>query len=161
MSTANSTYSPLPQSNSDTDESSEELHSSHESRVINRISKSQNPKPELIVNGQRQKITNYKPLDNEREIGITLNGFHTSPDEVSILKADNESSRLSTSRKLCFIFSIFLCVFTIVVFLWVLPCDVGSCPPAPANMNSWEKILLDLGELNRFLCFAKIMEKVC
>lgn len=149
MSGGNSIYSPLPQSNSDTDESSEEeLHSLHESRAIKEIPNAPEPKPEIISNGQKQKILNYKPLDNERDISIMLNGFQSNTDEVSILTPNSSSKKLSTSRKICFIFSLLLCVLTIVFFIWVLPCDIGSCPAAEtsSHVTSWETPLLQVGK---------------
>lgn len=149
MSGGTSVYSPLPQSNSDTDESSEEeLHSLHESRIINKIPNAPDPKAEIILNGQKQKVINYKPLDNERDVNIMLNGFQTN-DEVSILTPSSHSEKLSTPRRICFIFSLLLCVLTIVFFIWVLPCDIGSCPSAvtSSHFSSWETPLLQVGEL--------------
>lgn len=147
MSGGSSVYSPLPQSNSDSEYSEEELHSSNESRgVINHISKLKNQsKPEVILNGKKPKVTNYKQLDNDRDIGITLNGFQLANDDITILKPNNKIEKFSTSRKICFSFSIFLCVFITVFFLWILPCEIGSCPPAV--VESWRKFdLFDLGE---------------
>lgn len=145
MSGGNSVYSPLPQSNSDTDESSEEeLHSSNESRIINKISRAQIPKPESILNGQKQKkSTNYKPLNENSSAGIMLNGFQSNADQVSILTPSANLDKLSAARKICFLFSMFVCIFTIVVFIWVLPCDTGTCPSAPVSsaISTWEQTL--------------------
>lgn len=47
--------------------------------------------------------------------------------------------KLSTSRKCLLVFSIFLCFFTIVVFLWVLPCTGKQI--CPMRIPNWSKHL--------------------
>jgi hypothetical protein len=62
---------------------------------------------------------------------------------------------MSPLRKACFLGSIFLCIFTIVGFLWLLPCDLeASCPrrdyipinhASMASAGSWEALLKGVG----------------
>lgn len=43
---------------------------------------------------------------------------------------------MSTLRKCFFIFSILLCFFMIFIFLWILPCNDGTCP---VKILSWDR----------------------
>lgn len=43
---------------------------------------------------------------------------------------------MSSLRKCFFIFSILLCFFTIFIFLWILPCNDGTCP---VKILSWDR----------------------
>ena len=55
---------------------------------------------------------------------------------------------MSAMRRVAFVMSILLCFFTIVAFLWVLPCEWASCPAVHRadRLTSWDKTLLGLGE---------------
>lgn len=147
MAGRNSAYSPLPQSNSDSEGSSEELHIAQENRVL----KSQNVTSEKAFNEKKSNTINYKLLDTDGGIGATLIRFQPTVDEVSILKPNNKIEIFSTSRKLCFVFSLLLCVLTTVVFVWVLPCSEGVCFSSVAKQGliSWEQSFEGLG---KFLC---------
>ena len=128
MTGRSSAYSPLPQSNSDSEGSSEELHIPNESKIVNRITKTDPSKSEKPFNNHKSNAINYKLLDADGDIGTTLIRFHSNTDEVSILKPKNNKEIFSTTRKLCFVFSVLLCIFTTVVFVWFLPCN-GTCFP--------------------------------
>ncbi|KAK6645546.1 hypothetical protein RUM43_001823 [Polyplax serrata] len=127
MAGRNSAYSPLPQSNSDSEGSSEELQISQDDGSVGRILKAQNVTTERIFNGRKPNIVNYKPLNNDGDIGATLIRFQPTSDEVSILSPNNKVWVFSTSRKMCFVLSLLLCIFTTVAFIWILPCNKGTC----------------------------------
>lgn len=141
-------YSPLPQSISDTDSSEEELIS-----VVHH-----NDNRKLVVSGKEsvdkrngQKMGDYRPLGHDNEHDVAINGFPargpTTADDVPIIKSEGPLPRhlepMSTLRKIFFVLSILLCGFTIVIFLWVLPCDWATCPSAPvkSGTKAWERTL--------------------
>ncbi|KAK7868182.1 hypothetical protein R5R35_003050 [Gryllus longicercus] len=137
-------YSPLPQTISDTDSSEEELIS-----VVHH-----NDSRKFIVSGKEsldkrngQKMGEYRPLDHDNEQDVAINGFPTRPtaaDNVPIIKAEGTVPRhlepMSPLRKICFVLSIVLCGLTIVIFLWIIPCDWATCPSAPlkTGTKAWE-----------------------
>lgn len=56
-------------------------------------------------------------------------------------------------RRFFFVTSILLCIVTILVFLWVLPCDTSSlCTPAlePRTPISWDQTFDGVGKLYFF-----------
>ncbi|XP_067000927.2 uncharacterized protein [Anabrus simplex] len=141
-------YSPLPQSISDTDSSEEELIS-----VVHH-----NDNRKFVVSGKEsvdkrngQKMGDYRPLGHDTEHDVAINGFPArgpiTADDVPIIKSEASVPRhlepMSALRKIFFVLSILLCGLTIVIFLWVLPCDWATCPSAPvkSSSRSWEKTL--------------------
>lgn len=58
---------------------------------------------------------------------------------------------MSMMRQVAFVMSLCLCIFVIVAFLWVLPCNWSTCPIMQYDKqggSSWEKTLHRLGKLN-------------
>lgn len=56
---------------------------------------------------------------------------------------------MSTIRRFCLFVSILLCIVTIIIFLYVLPCDNSMiCPPTiePQSSISWDKTMQGVGE---------------
>jgi len=56
---------------------------------------------------------------------------------------------ISPMRRFCLFMSILLCIITIIIFLYVLPCDNSMiCSPIiePHSSISWDKTLQDVGE---------------
>lgn len=56
---------------------------------------------------------------------------------------------MSPIRRFCLFASILLCIVTIVIFLYVLPCDSSMvCPPIIESQSSisWDKTLQDVGK---------------
>lgn len=154
MSGRNSAYSPLPQSNSDSDGSSEEeLQVAEEDRVLNRNPKTQNVKTEKILNGPKPNVINYKLLNPDGDVGATLVQFQSTAHQVSILKPKKDSESFSKSRKIYFILSLFLCISTTVVFIWFLPCNVGACLSLTQKNGNlfWQATLVGLGKQIYFL----------
>ena len=98
----------------------------------------------------------YRQLGHDGEGEVSINGLpnrdHTTADDIPIIKPDGILPRhmepMSPLRKVCFVLSILLCGLTIVVFLWLIPCDWATCPSAPLRMGtrSWEMTLQGLGK---------------
>ncbi|XP_018569532.1 uncharacterized protein LOC108909627 [Anoplophora glabripennis] len=60
--------------------------------------------------------------------------FHSIDDDV--LKVKRVNPKMSTLRKAAFIFSILLCFFPIIIFLWILPCSNSNT--CPVSISNWE-----------------------
>lgn len=99
----------------------------------------------------------YYPLDESKNVGNrgTRNGQNMLKyyrDDMPIMAVDgNERNDLwqrrdsvSPLRRFCLVASVLLCIVTIVIFLYVLPCDSSMvCPSTsePRSSISWDKIL--------------------
>lgn len=99
----------------------------------------------------------YRLLGHDGEGQISMNGLPnhnlTAGDEIPIIKPDGSVPRhlepMSPLRKVSFSLSIVLCGLTIVVFLWLLPCDWATCPSVAlrSGTKSWERTLHGVGEV--------------
>lgn len=70
------------------------------------------------------------------------NHFHglNDADNVAILNTNlRKGQPMSSMRKLCFVVTLFVCVLTVVLFVWVLPCTNGSCttPSEHTQTHNW------------------------
>ncbi|VVD04493.1 unnamed protein product [Leptidea sinapis] len=116
-------YAPLKQIITDSDSDED-----HNNAVIKASESCNN----LEYNSGLQSSKNYSLSDMDQ---YNTNG---TMDSVSFLHSDDvdASKKMSFSRRCSFIASIFLCIFTVVVFLWGIPCSEGtSC----ANTYSQDK----------------------
>lgn len=85
-----------------------------------------------INSGLHSSKNNYSMSDID-DLNTNMNTMESTMDNVSFLQSD-VSNKMSFSRRCAFITSILICVFTIVIFLWGIPCsDVGSC-----SSNEWQ-----------------------
>lgn len=71
--------------------------------------------------------------DNNKAYDRSNHYHHNSDaDNVAILNSSTKIKHgltMSPLRKFCFIVSIFVCILTLVLFIWVIPCSDGqSCP---------------------------------
>ncbi|XP_059475865.1 uncharacterized protein LOC132196930 [Neocloeon triangulifer] len=172
---AQGVYSPLPYSDS---ESEEEVFSkapqltsrNHELQQHKKTSplyvRSQATPNGKLSNAESSLMAEYRPLSNSE---TSLNGFSDKGRVVLIASSPNENAKfenpfpnskainqngwesMSYARKICFLSSIFLCIFTIVGFLWILPCDLESNCSASSEFKgdhsqlttpgSWESVL--------------------
>lgn len=59
-------------------------------------------------------------------------------DNVAILNANvRKTQPMSTLRRACFVLSIIVCILTVIVFVWVLPCsDSHSCPAKSERIHT-------------------------
>nr|CAD7464194.1 unnamed protein product [Timema tahoe] len=89
----------------------------------------------------------YHTVGNEMEPDVFVNGMHSQ----ELLTTDDVKSGLgemSPIRKLMFILSLALCGVTVIVFLFVLPCDWETCPVLTYHVKSqsWEKVISGIGK---------------
>ena len=107
----------------------------------------------------------FYPLDETKNTlnnrTRTRNGkisFDYSNDNIPIMILDGQLTNddlwkirnMTPLRRLCLIASIFLCLFTIILFLYILPCNnsvVCSAVPEPQTSLSWDKTLEGVGKL--------------
>jgi hypothetical protein len=102
----------------------------------------------------------FYPLDETKNLGNrTRNGrnsFGYSNDNIPIMVLDGQNHDdlwkrhdMSPLRRFCLVASVLLCILTILVFLYVLPCDNSSIclsAPEPKTSVSWDKTLEGIGE---------------
>lgn len=105
----------------------------------------------------------YYPLDETKKLGNRMkNGQNTLKyyrDDIPIMVVEGNDQNdlwkrrdMSPLRRLCLIASILLCIVTIVVFLYVLPCDNAMvCPSVvePQSSISWDKTLQGVGKFEK------------
>lgn len=158
-----SMYSPLSQNMTSDSESEEEIHSSSIAST-NHIIKGNGPS----MGSSRKMSINTHILGSMHEINcnnysnINSDGddshhyHHTHTDNVAILNRSayklKTNKPMSTLRKCCFVASILVCVLTVVLFLWVIPCSNDSTCPAKSErirtqnwMRNYERIELKGG----------------
>ncbi|XP_055372946.1 uncharacterized protein LOC129606584 isoform X2 [Condylostylus longicornis] len=143
-------YAPLSQGMTDS-ESEEEIHNSahhnlpqHHLRYQQQQISQQFQQQQQL--NQRTLQVNISPLQHsDYHPCLRMGEFHnqnftsfnsdgeernqTDADNVAILGSNDKNSPMSPIRKTCFILSLILCFGTVIVFLWVIPCDEnGTCP---------------------------------
>lgn len=119
-------YAPLKQILSDSE--SEDDHKMENSVHIKATDSCNN----LDFNSGLQSSKNYSLSDMD-EFNTNVNTVESTMDNVSFLQSD-VSNKMSFPRRCAFITSILVCVFTVVIFLWGIPCsEVGSCAS-----NEWQ-----------------------
>lgn len=117
-------YAPLKQILSDSE--SEDDH-----KLENAHIKATDSCNNLDFNSGLQSSKNYSISDMD-DFNTNANTVESTMDNVSFLQSDI-SNKMSFPRRCAFIASILMCIFTVVIFLWGIPCsDVGSCP------NEWQ-----------------------
>jgi hypothetical protein len=119
-------YAPLKQILSDSE--SEDDHKLENAPHIKATDSCNN----LDFNSGLQSSKNYSLSDMD-EFNTNVNTVESTMDNVSFLQSD-VSNKMSYPRRCAFITSILVCIFTVVIFLWGIPCsEVGSCAA-----NEWQ-----------------------
>lgn len=93
----------------------------------------------LDINSGLHSPKNFSISDMD-DYNTNLNTVESTMDNVSFLQSDM-SSKMSFSRRCTFIASILFCIFTVVIFLWGIPCsEAGSCAGGEWHdkTTSWE-----------------------
>lgn len=82
----------------------------------------------------------YQPLRSE-----DIHGSMTAPTQNK--PTVYYTKPMSSLRKFAFGCSILVCFLTIVVFLWVIPCDWSKCPATNhhPSIMSWDRSIEGLG----------------
>lgn len=126
-------YAPLKQILSDSD--SEDDH-----KLDNEVQVMGNESCNNVdFNSGLQSSKNHSLSDMD-EFNTNVNTVESTMDNVSFLQSD-VSNKMSFSRRCAFIASIFMCIFTVVMFLWGIPCsEVGTCANSEFQdkTTSWE-----------------------
>ena len=88
-------------------------------------------------------------------------GYRYCGDEIPMMIPEVETQDdfwkrkdMSMLRRFCLILSILLCFVTLLVFLYVLPCDNSSiCPQVVENQPviTWDKTLEGIGKTRQIL----------
>lgn len=102
----------------------------------------------------------YYPLDETRNLGNNSRNrqntikYYRNDIPIMVIEGSEQddfwkSRDMSPMRRFCLFASILLCIVTIVIFLYVLPCDSSVvCPSViePQSSISWDKTLEGVGE---------------
>ncbi|XP_014475301.1 PREDICTED: uncharacterized protein LOC106744783 [Dinoponera quadriceps] len=144
-------YAPLPQSISNTDTEDEEERLTQPNDVAYKADNSTTI-AELHSNHENGV---FYPLDETRNLGNSARNRQSTikyyRDDIPIMVIEGNEQNdfwkrkdMSPIRRFCLFASILLCIVTIVIFLYVLPCDSSMvCPPViePQSSISWDKTL--------------------
>ncbi|KAK2588229.1 hypothetical protein KPH14_004262 [Odynerus spinipes] len=144
-------YTPLPQCMSNTDTEDEDERVPQRTDLQNKENNDERTSTEPTT---VHEYGAYYPLDETRNMANrTRNGQSTLKcyrDDIPIMVIEGNTQNdlwkrrdMSPLRRFCLIASILLCIATILVFLYVLPCDTMVCPPVnePQSSVSWDKTL--------------------
>ncbi|CAH0393226.1 unnamed protein product [Bemisia tabaci] len=143
-------YKLIPQAYSDSELSEEEIQSiiqTHGFQIIlkNRIRLDDTSSLDQ-ENGTLK--TNYQPLESmERSQNTRTSSTSTKTQPGGSPKNELYYVKpMSNLRKIAFISSIFICISTVIIFLWIVPCGIETCPAKLQLLSttSWEKLLIDL-----------------
>lgn len=130
-------YTPIPQNMTDSD-SEEEFHLRSSVRSMRSSQQSTTASTATMVSNrcaeQRGSVTDVRfssgYLDHHSDPEDKMGHHPHEADNVAILNTSlRKGQPMSSMRKLCFTVSIFVCLLTVVLFVWVLPCSDGNgCP---------------------------------
>lgn len=84
----------------------------------------------------------YQPLRSDADGDATVR-YRIKYTKEQDKKNMYYKKQMSPLRAIAFSTSILLCILTICVFLWVIPCDWDTCPVHQAT--SWDRVYYGLG----------------
>lgn len=135
-------YTPIPQNMTDSDSEEEfNLHTTNYPIKLStgRIHNTSNVHAVARFNAHHHDNLNESVPDVRYDIDKSYNmtnhcNVTSDADNVAILNTTlTKSQPMSALRKFCFIVSIFVCILTIILFVWVLPCSDSETCPAPSE----------------------------
>lgn len=135
-----SMYTPIPQNMTDS-ESEEEFRLQinncqlKSSQIVARNLKSSNM--HTTISRLPDSLPDVR-FANAQSHYSTHSRMPSDADNVAILNANvQKRPPMSTMRKISFFVSIFVCIFTVVLFVWILPCsDSHSCPAKSERIHT-------------------------
>ncbi|KAL6444429.1 hypothetical protein ACFW04_001938 [Cataglyphis niger] len=147
-------YTPLPQSISNTDTEDEEEHLTRPNHITYKIDNTTTIAE--LHSGHENGM--YCPLDETQNLGNSTrsrqNTIKCYQDDIPVMVIEGSEQNdfwkrrdMSPMRRFCLFASILLCIVTIIIFLYVLPCDSSMiCPPIIESQSSisWDKTLQDV-----------------
>lgn len=126
-------YAPLKQLLTDSDSEDEQKHNNDNPMGNDNCNN-------LEINSGLQSSKNNYSISDMDDLNTNMNTLESTMDNVSFLQSD-VSNKMSFPRRCAFIASILVCLFTVVIFLWGLPCsEIGSCTGKEwqDRTTSWE-----------------------
>lgn len=147
-------YTPLPQSISNTDTEDEEERLTRPNHITYQIDNTATIAE--LHSGHENGM--FCPLDETQNLGNSTrsrqNTIKCYQDDIPVMIIEENEQNdfwrrrdMSPIRRFCLFASILLCIVTIVIFLYVLPCDSSMiCPPIIETQSSisWDKTLQDV-----------------
>nr|KAF7431937.1 hypothetical protein H0235_004861 [Vespula pensylvanica] len=143
-------YTPLPQCMSNTDTEDEDEHVTQRSDLTNKETNDEREttEPTTVEHGTYYPLDETRNLANRTRNGQNIIKCYRDDIPKMIIEGNTQNDLwkrrdMSPLRRFCLVISILLCIATILVFLYVLPCDTMICPPVdePQSSVSWEKTL--------------------
>ncbi|KYQ47044.1 Protein ITFG3 [Trachymyrmex zeteki] len=146
-------YTPLPQSLSNTDTEDEEEHLTQPNdnayKVDNTTTAELRSNHE---NGTFHPLDGTQTLENNTRNRQNIIKYYRDDIPIMVIEGSEpydvwKRRDMSPMRRFCLFMSILLCIITIIIFLYVLPCDSSMiCSPIiePHSSISWDKTLQDV-----------------
>ncbi|XP_012143261.1 uncharacterized protein LOC100881522 [Megachile rotundata] len=140
-------YTPLPQSISNTDTEDEEdcLAQTNEIPKDN-VDDTMPQSTTIHENGAYYPLDETRNLANRAKNGQNILKYYRDDMPIMVVEGGDlwKKRDMSPLRRFCLIASVLLCIATIIVFLYVLPCDNSMVCPSinePQPFISWDKTL--------------------
>ncbi|CAK9823857.1 hypothetical protein ANTRET_LOCUS2117 [Anthophora retusa] len=143
-------YTPLPQSISNTDTEDEEdcLPYSNETPK-DHVDDTLPQSTTIHENGMYYPLDETRNLANRMKNGQNMLKYYRDDIPIMVVEGNDQNDLwkrrdMSSLRRFCLIVSVLLCIVTIIIFLYVLPCDNSMVCPSVDKLQSsisWDKTL--------------------
>ncbi|XP_076639211.1 uncharacterized protein LOC143351520 isoform X1 [Colletes latitarsis] len=143
-------YTPLPQSISNTDtEDEEDCLAQQNEAPKGRTDDTLTETTTIHENGAYYPLDETKNVANRMKNGQDMLKYYRDDIPIMVVEGNEQNDLwkrrdMSLLRRFCLVTSILLCVVTIIIFLYVLPCDNSVVCPSimePQSPISWDKTL--------------------
>ncbi|CAL7943688.1 unnamed protein product [Xylocopa violacea] len=143
-------YTPLPQSISNTDtEDEEDCLAQPTETPKDHSDETQPPANTIHENGVYYPLDESKNIGNRTKNGQNMLKYYRDDIPIMVVEGNDQNDLwkrrdMSPLRRFCLVASVLLCIVTIIIFLYVLPCDNSMvCPSVnkPDSSISWDKTL--------------------